>query len=464
MTDEAQLAGRALARRMGVLGALFLTLSAETPASSVFVILPGVVEAAGSGALIAMAAAGLVALCMALVYAELGSTFPSAGGEYAIVGSVLGPAAGFGVLGVNLFNLLTSTAALALGVGAYLAAIWPGLADHATAIGLIAVVLATGVGVLNIRSSAAVTGAFLIVELVALVAVTGLGVGHPMRPLSGLILHPLMLGHGGALAGVGAGGIATGVVVGLFAYDGYGNAVYLSEEVRDVRRRLVRAVLWALAVTAVSELACLIAVLVGTPDLKGLFAAGDDMISTFVVQIGGGWLGRAISAGVALAIFNAMIAVVLMSGRQVFACARDGMFQGAVGTLLAKVHPRLGSPWPATLLSGALTAALCLLPLNLLLTLSGAGVSLIYIALALACLRHGRRGRATAAGWRLPLWPWPPTAALVLVLIFSVASLKDDWQSFAASLVCAAVAAGYYGLVLRGKEGWRLRGPSVDAP
>ncbi len=91
-----------LARGIGVMGALFLTLSSETPASSVFVILPGVIEAAGSGALIAMAAAGVVALCMALTYAELGSTFPSAGGEYAIVGSVMGPVAGFAGLGVNL--------------------------------------------------------------------------------------------------------------------------------------------------------------------------------------------------------------------------------------------------------------------------------------------------------------------------------------------------------------------------
>src|ERR1700744_6780329 len=89
------------ARGMGVMGALFLTLSAETPASSVFVILPGVIQAAGTGALISMAAAGLVALCMALTYAELGSTFPSAGGEYAIVGTVLGPPAGVAVLGVN---------------------------------------------------------------------------------------------------------------------------------------------------------------------------------------------------------------------------------------------------------------------------------------------------------------------------------------------------------------------------
>ena len=451
-----------LARGIGVMGALFLTLSSETPASSVFVILPGVIEAAGSGALIAMAAAGVVALCMALTYAELGSTFPSAGGEYAIVGSVMGPVAGFAVLGVNLFNLLLSCAALSLGMADYLAAVIPGLSP--VAIALAALAVATGVGVVNIRSSAAVTGAFLAVELAALAVVAWLGFSHLARPVAALIAHPMMLGAGGALAHVGAGGLATGVVVGLFAYDGYGNAVYLAEEVRDVRRRLVRAVLWALAVTTVAEMAALVAVLVGAAELKGLFAAGDGMISDFTAHAGGAALGRVVSVGVALAILNAVIAVVLMTGRQLYATARDGVWPGAATQFLTRVHPRFGSPWTATLVSGVLSAGLCLLPLNLLLTLSGSGVTLIYLALATTCLLHGRKRRAAAEGWRLPLWPVPPLLALVLLVVFAMVSLKDGAVSFAVSIASAAVAALYYLLVLKRRSGWRLAGPSVDGP
>ena len=125
-------------------GVLFLTLSAATPASSVFVILPGVIQAAGSGALISMTVAGAVALCMALTYAELGSTFPSAGGEYAIVGRVLGPTAAFAMLGVNLLNLLLGCAVLALGVADYLPALLaPALAVVPTALAAVALATAT---------------------------------------------------------------------------------------------------------------------------------------------------------------------------------------------------------------------------------------------------------------------------------------------------------------------------------
>jgi amino acid transporter len=459
---EAAAPVRPLARGMGVLGVLFLTLSAETPASSVFVILPGVIQAAGSGALLAMTAAGLVALCMALTYAELGSTFPSAGGEYAIVGTVMGPVAGFAVLGVNLFNLLLSCAALSLGVADYLAAVVPHIAPVPTA--LVALALATGLGVLNIRTSAAATGAFLAVELLALVVVTGLGFAHPARPLSAVILHPVALGTNHGLAAMSLGGLATAVVVGLFAYDGYGNAVYLAEEVRDVRRRLVQAVLWALAATTVAEMAALAAVLTGAPDLKALFAAGDGMISDFTTQAGGAVLGRAIGAGVALAILNAVIALVVMTGRQIYATARDGVWPGAAARVLTQVHPKLGSPWAATLAAGALSAGLCFLPMSLLLTLSGSGVTLIYIALSVACLRHGRRGRDGAPGWRLPLWPGPPLLALALLVVFAASSLKDGAVSFAVSVASAAVAAAYYLFYLKRRPGWRLRGPSVEAP
>jgi len=444
------------------MGALFLTLSAETPASSVFVIVPGVVEVAGSGALVSMAAAGLVALCMALTYAELGSTFPSAGGEYAILGAVLGAPAGFAVLGVNLLNLLLSCAALSLGVADYPGAVVPNVPPLAVGLGCMAI--ATLLGVLNIRASAAVTGAFLAVELVTLMFVIATGAAHPVRPLAALLLHPQTQAAGHGLAAAGLGAVASGVVVALFAYDGYGSAVYLAEEVRDVRRRLVLAVLWALAVTIVTEMGALVAVLVAAPDLKALFAAGDGMMSAFVMQAGGPLFGRAINAGVALAILNAVIAIVLMTARQIYATARDGVWPAAAGRLLAQAHPRFGSPWAATLLAGGLSAGLCLLPLQLLLMLSGSGVTLIYIALSLACLLHGPKRRAAAPGWRLPLWPLPPLLALGLLAVFAVASLKDGWPSFAVSVVCAAAFALYYALGLKPRGGWRLGGPSVDAP
>ena len=72
-------APRPLARSLGTLGILFLTLSAITPASSMFIVTPDLLGAAGTGALLAMLIAGIVGVATAYIYAELSSAWPVAG-------------------------------------------------------------------------------------------------------------------------------------------------------------------------------------------------------------------------------------------------------------------------------------------------------------------------------------------------------------------------------------------------
>jgi amino acid transporter len=73
-------------RSANPLEALLITLSGITPAVSVFAVAPGIIQAAGTGALLSFLAAAVIAVFMAFVYAELASAYPLTGGEYAIVG------------------------------------------------------------------------------------------------------------------------------------------------------------------------------------------------------------------------------------------------------------------------------------------------------------------------------------------------------------------------------------------
>lgn len=50
MRDDQMTPAPSLVRSLGVMGVLFLTLSVATPASSVFVIVPGMLQVAGTGA------------------------------------------------------------------------------------------------------------------------------------------------------------------------------------------------------------------------------------------------------------------------------------------------------------------------------------------------------------------------------------------------------------------------------
>jgi amino acid transporter len=441
---------------MNIPGALFLTLSTSTPASSMFVIVPDVISEAGSGAGIAMGIAGLIALCMAGVYAELASAFPHAGGEYAMTALTLGPLPGFVMLGLNLMNTLFGAAVLALGVGTYLGAAIPGIEPAPAA--LATVVLATGLGVLNIRTNALITGLFVGVELAALLVLAVLGFAHPARGLEALLLHPVRL-VGGVLGPVSPAALGVAISVSVFAFDGYGAAAYLSEETRSARVRIAKAILAAFLVTAVAEAVPLVGVLVGAPDLKALLAA-ERPFNLFTVVRGGRALETGVSLAVALAIVNAVIAMVLIIARQLYATGRDGTWGAGANRLLTAVHPRFRSPWGATLTAGGLTAGLCFVDLKLLLIATGAGAAGVYAVLCLAALAGRRTGSTARAAYRMPLFPWVPLGALLALIGVFAADAADPAEGRPGLLVgvmIAALFAAYYGLVLKNRRGWAPR-------
>ena len=433
---------------MKVLGALFLALSAATPASSVFVIVPDVLSEAGSGALIAMALAALIAICVAQAYAELGSAFPLAGGEYCMTSRTLGPAVGFVVLGLNLVNSVLAAAVLALGIGQYLGPLASGVSP--VAIALAAVTCATLLGVLNIRTNAFVTGAFVAIELIALFVLAVLGFGHVRRGLPEMLAHPTAI-SGGVLGPAPAASIGLAIAVAIFAYDGYGAAVYFGEELHEAPRHIGRAIVAALCITVVAEIVPMAGVLMGAPDLKALLGSSAPFVD-FIRTVGGPMLERVLSLGVALAIFNAVIATVLLTSRQLYSTGRDRTWPDPVNALFTRLHPSFNSPWAATLVSGLIAGGLCFIDLKLLLIATGTGTAVIYAAMCAATLAGRRTGASNHGHHRMPLYPWLP----ILTLIALAGVLWADWidpdEGRPGLLIAAGVAvafAAYYAAVLR---------------
>lgn len=441
-----------LDRSLGTAGVLFLTLSVTTPASSVFVIVPGMVQVAGSGALAAMLLAGMVCLATALIYAELSSVWPDAGGEYVMVARTLGPAAGFAMLGVNMFNNLLFPPVAALGIAAVLATVWPALPPVPVAVGVMAV--ATLVGVLDIRLNSVVTGAFLLVEVAALAIVAVLGFGRPVRDVGAALLHPVVAADG-ALAPASWGQIGLATSIAIFALNGYGAAVYFAEEMHDAPTRIARAILLALAATLALEAVPLIAGLAGAPDLPA-FLTADDPFGALVGELGGRTPGRWVAIGIVVAIVNAVIAGILATARFFYATARDGSWGRPVDRWLAALHPRTASPVAATLASGAIGIACCFVPLRLLLVLSGAGLVAIYAGMTLAVVAGRRSGATAHAPYRMPFYPLAPLAAAAMLIAVAALNWLDVGEGRVALVVTLAqigVSLAYHRLVLR-RRGW----------
>ena len=437
-------------RSLGTLGVLFLTLSATTPASSVFVIMPEMLQVAGTGALIAMLLAALVCVATAFVYAELSSAFPVAGGEYVMVGQTLGPLAGFVMLAVNLVNNLLFPAVIGLGLSDVLSGVLPGLPVIPTAVAL--VILSTFAGILHIRLNAWLTGIFLLVELLALAVIVLLGMADPVRSLFDA---PVLGGH---LAPADPVSIGLATTAAIFAMNGYGLAVYFGEEMLDARARIARVVLLAAGLTIFVELLPLAAVITGAPDLPTLFTHADPF-GWFARVRGGDGVADLLALAIALAIANAAIAGILAYARFFYATGRDAIWGKLLDPVVTRIHPRLGSPWLATLLVGAISCVACFLPLRLLLVLSGSGIALTYLGIALAAL-IGRRSGATAhAAYKMPWFPLAPTVTIAaLALVFWASWLDTDVgrPGLIATAAQIVLAALYYLLILRRRGVWSV--------
>ena len=444
---------------MRVIGTLLLTLSAVTPASSVFVIVPGAITQAGSGAFLSMAAAAILAIPIAYVYSELASAFPIAGGEYSMVGRSVGAAASFATFGLTITSNMLAPAVLALGASTYLAVVVPDL--NPIVVGMTIIAATTVLGILHIRTNAWVTGVFLLLELLALAVLAVLGFLDVKRSLWEIITHPVVVSqsalHPTPLAAIG---VATSVSI--FAYNGYGAAVYFAEEMHEAPRLIARTILWALVITVVTELVPLTAVLMGAPNLQGLLGSTSPF-SDFITAVGGYALSVVIGLSVALAILNAVLATLLQNARFFYSTGRDGTWHPRINDAFLVTHDRFNSPWIATLAAGISSMAMCLLGLQWLLVITGTGIALIYAAVCIAAIAGRTTGTTKHAVYRMPLYPfWPVLGLLALAYVFYTSAIDPDIgrPSLLINSVVMVVALAYYGLRVRRKGNFAFRDPA----
>jgi amino acid transporter len=165
-----------LARKLQVAGNMTITLAVIGPAASVFALGSVALGQQGSGAFLAFLIAAVISGCLAAGWAELGALYPTAGGLYGIVARVLGRRAGFLALVLQLALFVIVPSAFALAAGQYLAAVWPAVSPRAAALVLLAA--ATALATVGIRFNAAVTAAFLALELAIILVVSALGFVH----------------------------------------------------------------------------------------------------------------------------------------------------------------------------------------------------------------------------------------------------------------------------------------------
>ncbi|MFJ7260321.1 APC family permease [Streptomyces globosus] len=324
-----------LKRHLGVFDAVVIGLGSMIGAG-IFAALAPAAGAAGSGLLLGLALAAVVAYCNATSSARLAARYPASGGTYVYGRERLGEFWGYLAGWAFVVGKTASCAAMALTVGSY---VWPGQA-HAVAVA--AVVALTAVNYAGVQKSAWLTrvivGVVLAVLAAVVVAASTSGAADAAR-----------LDVGGDAT---FGGVLQAAGLLFFAFAGYARIATLGEEVRDPARTIPRAIPLALGIALAVYAAVAVAVLLVLGP-QGLADAAAPL-SDAARAAGADRLAPVVRVGAAVAALGSLLALILGVSRTTLAMARDRHLPHA----LAAVHPRFQVPHRAELAVGAVVAVL----------------------------------------------------------------------------------------------------------
>jgi amino acid transporter len=256
---------------------------------------------------------GLVTLIGALVYAELAAAFPSTGGEYHFLSRALGRQVGFMFAWARTTVIQTGAiAAVSFVFGDYAQQLLPlGSAGPAIYAGLALVVL-TLINLAGTFEGKTAQNIFTVLEVAAVLFIAVVGLvfaGSAAAPT------PPTAAQGGG------GAIGLAMVFILLTYGGWNEAAYLSKDVRNVRRDMVRIlVTGTVVVTALY-------VLVNLAYLQVLGLAGvskSDAVAADVMRAGLGAPGAIIlSLIICCAALSTMNATIFTGARLYYALGED---------------------------------------------------------------------------------------------------------------------------------------------
>jgi len=404
--------GTGLVRALGVREAIAIVVGGII-GSGIFMS-PSIVarEAGAPGlSLLVWVAAGGLALCGALCYAELSAAFPQTGGTYRFLREAYpSPMVAF-LFGWAFFFVdgtgAVATLATTFGTyaGYFLGHVIPYGVIEIKAAAISCIAIATVANYLGVRSGGHVQNVFTALKVLTLtvLVVSCFALGH------GSTTHfvPIVPAGKGALDV--ASGFGTGMVAALFAYAGWSYTSYVAGEIRDPQRTVPRSILIGMAVVLVIYLSVNVAFLYVLPFKR--LATSSLVAADATRQALGPAGGGLIAAGVMISTFGAINAVTLIYPRLGFAMARDGYFFAALG----RVHPRFHTPGNAILVQGAVAAAFCIMGSFEQILEYYAFIDFLFFSLAVAAVIVLRVRRPT-----LPrpfrVWGYPVTPVLFLVV------------------------------------------------
>ncbi|NGM62459.1 amino acid permease [Sphingobacterium sp. SGG-5] len=318
--------------------------------SGIFIVSSDMMRQLGSGywVLTVWVITALATIAAAICYGELSGMYPKAGGQYAYLTEVFGKMTGF-LYGWSLFTVIqTGTiAAVAVAFGKFAAYVFPGLNDapplyqngtfmitwiQIVAIGVI--LLLTFINTKGIRIGKFVQSFFTVSKILALVVLI---FGGAFLIKHNFFWENMQVGWSAfqnldngdwtpISGGVLMGGLAAAAVGAIFSSVAWENVTFISGEMKNPKRDMVRAMVLGTSLVMLLYLMCNFIYLAALSRDEMAFAANDRVAVAAAEKL----LGQAGTLAMALLVMVSTFGCVnglVLSGARVFqTMAKDGLF------------------------------------------------------------------------------------------------------------------------------------------
>jgi basic amino acid/polyamine antiporter, APA family len=430
-------------------------------------VLTGVVARDQSGPAVAISfvIAGVVCGLAAICYAEFASTVPVAGSAYTFSYATFGELIAW-IIGWDLvLELALGAATVAVGWSGYLNQLLgdlgiplPESIAGETArfnIPAILIVLAmTAVLILGIKLSSRVTAVIVVIKLAIVLLVIGVGIFFVEAANYSPFVPPAQPAEAGAsgwdaplvqtLFGFtqgtfGWGGVMAGAAVVFFAFIGFDIVATAAEETRNPGRDLPRGILGSLAICTVLYVAVSL-VVVGMQKYSELSA--DAPLASAFSDVGLPVFAGIISVGALAGLTSVVMILLLGQSRVLFAMSRDRLLPRG----LAAVHPRFGTPYRITLITGLFVAVLAaVVPLEDLANLVNIGTLFAFVLVSVGVIVLRRTRPDLPRAFRVPLMPALPIVSTLACLWLMLNLPGSTWGRFLVWMALGIVVYFAYG-------------------
>lgn len=398
----------------------------------------------GAGLLALWLAGGLLSLCGAMGYAELATTYPREGGDYAYLTRAYGRWAGFLFGWIQLAIVRPGDiAVMAFAFASYACTIHDPLANGPFPYGhqayaCLAVIVLTAINVAGVRQGKWTQNVLTGVKVLGLTAIVGVAVCAPHAGAAPRILEPLPA--------------SLALILVLFTFGGWNEMAYVAAEVVNPSRNIVRALILGTASVTVLYLFVNGAFLytLGYQGLAASRAVATETISTVLPTRA----PTVISALVCISALGAVNGLTFTGARISYAVGADhGIFRP-----LGRWNIRTGTPVRALLLQAAISITLIVSLgsfLNAILY-TAAPVYLFFLATSLAVIVLRRKEPRVERPYRV--WGYPFTT---MVFCLTCAFLAYSAIVYKPWIALAALGVLLAGLPLYGVSNRLPHGPAL---